>query len=208
MDQRFSENPITLQLDPIWSNYSRQIRSCRNIFNKPLTLEGEKITQEVYQNLIFSVYNRLQPIFSGLINLVEAEEIFGKDFFKDKTRQRIILRAFGLLIEDQIKFEYSPDEKKYEEYRLFFEKFLSKLRSFDQQIEQGQQLPNFVNSLIMVTSQLINSLNGVENFSIKTDEIRRRIKEYLPQLNNVDGGKIVEEIKNRWQKALVIVENK
>lgn len=207
MDQGFSGESSAFQLDPIWFNYSEQIRSCRNILSKPLTLEGEKITVDVYKNPVFLVYTRLQPIFSGLINLIEAEEILGENFFKDKTRQRIILRAFGLLIEDQIKFPYSSDErKKYEDYRLFFESFLSRLKLLDRQIDEGIQLPNFVNSLIMVTSQLINNLNGVENFSIKTNEIRRRIKEYLPQLSNIDEGKILEEIKNRWQQALVGVD--
>jgi hypothetical protein len=202
-----SQEAILFQIDPLWLNYAPTIRKIRQQLSSPLTREGEKITQEVFNNPVFVVYNRLQSIFTGLVTLIEADEILKEDSnnpLQDSTTQRLILRAFSLLVEDQIKYPYDEAEaKKYEDYKSFFAKLLSEIRAFDQQIEQGTPPPNFINSLFMRLSQKVNNLAGVKNFSINTQKIRERIQSYMPQLRQIDGGNSFQEIKNRWQEALV-----
>lgn len=208
MDQGFTEQPL-LPLDEVWRNHFEKIRNCRKNLQSPLTLEGKKMAQEVYNNPVFSVYTRLQPIFSGLINLVEAEEILGKDFFDNPTNQIIVIKALSLLIEDQIKYPHQPNEtKKYDDYQQFFNHYLERLKLLEEQIGNSQKPPNLVNSLIMIFSQRVNELPGVENFNINIEEIRRRIREYLPELEKIDEGKILKEIKNCWQEALVDTQTK
>jgi hypothetical protein len=204
-----SQEAILFQIDPIWLNYAPKIRKIRQQLSSPLTREGEKITQELFNNPFFVVYNRLQPIFTGLVTLIEADEILKEDSnnsLQDHTTQRLILRAFSLLVEDQIKYRYDEAEaKKYEDYKSFFAKLLSEIRAFDQQIELGKYPKNFINSLVIRLAQKVNNdLAGVENFSINTEKIRERIQSYMPQLRQIDGGNIFQEIKSRWQEAFVL----
>jgi|GEM_PF-5209449 len=206
-----SQEAILFQIDPLWLNYAPKIREIRQQLSSPLTREGEIITQELFNNPVFVVYNRLQPIFSGLVSLIEADEILKEDSnnpLQDPTTQRLILRAFSLLVEDQIKYPYDGAEaKKYEDYKSFFAKLLSEIRTFDKQIEQETPPPNFINSLVMRLSQKVNNLAGVENFSINTENIRGRIQSYMPKLRQIDGENIFQEIKSRWQKALSSSKN-
>jgi len=199
--------PTSVEIDPLWLNNAQKIREIRQQLSFPLTSEGERITQEVFNNPVFVVYNRLQPIFAGLVSLIEADEILKEDPnnpLQDPTTQRLILKSFNLLVEDQIKYPYDEAEaKKYEDYKSFFAKLLSEIRTFDQQIEQGNYPPNFINSLVIRLAQKVNDLAGVENFSINTKKIRERIQSYIPQLTQMENGNILQEIKNRWQKALI-----
>jgi len=208
MDKLISENPQNaLETDPLWLNYAIKIREIREQLSSPLTQEGEQITKDVFNNPVFIVYNRLQPIFAGLVSLIEADEILKEDSnnpFQDPKTQRLILRAFNLLVEDQIKYPYNEDEiKKYEDYKVFFEGFLKRTRSIDNQIKEGGSLPNFINSISLILSQQMDYLPGVRNSSINTQKIRRKIQSFIPQLALMENGNILREIKNRWQKALI-----
>jgi len=202
-----SQEPTLLEIDPLWLNYAIKIRKIRKQLSSPLTQEGEQITKDVFNNPVFIVYNRLQPIFAGLVSLIEADEILKGDSnnpLQNPKAQRLILRAFNLLIEDQIKYPYAENEsKKYEDYKAFFEKLLSEIRMLDKQMEQENRPLNFINTLAMLLAQRVNDLPGVKNFSINTQRIRERIRFYIPQLQQIDGGNIFQEIKNRWQEALV-----
>lgn len=192
--------PIVLELDSFWQENAGKIRSCQTVIKYPKTLAGENILKDSLINPVFIAYNRLPSIFGSLITLVEYDEIFKKEgivHFSQPENQRLVLRALGLKIEDSIKFPYGPDEKKnYEDLRPFFEGLLKGFRDLDANITRGSQSVNFVNLLITVFQQEVNKLKGVDNFSVKIKEIRKKICGYLPSLSLFEKGKILQEIKN------------
>jgi len=194
-------------LDPFWLEHGERIRTVRKVIEAPKTRVGEEIQKNAFSNPVFVVYNRLHPIFSSLVTLAEYDEIGkaeGKSYFSEPTNQGIVLRAIKLLVEDSIKFPYPGEEKKkYEDYHKFFEGALSRLGQLDKQIQAGQKPPNFVNSLVMIISQETSKLRGVEDFSIKIEKIRERIADYLPQLAQVDNGKLLSGIQAQLEMPLV-----
>jgi len=193
--------------DPFWLEYGEKIRAVREAIEAPKSRVGEQIAKGAFNNPVFIVYNRLSPIFASLIALVEYDEIGkaeGKDYFSVPTNQIIILKAFKLLVEDEVKFPYPEEEKKkYEDYRRFFEEILERLSELERQINNGQRFPNLVNSLGIVITQESGKLRGVSGFNIKMDEIRGKVRNYLPQLREIEGGKIFSEIKERIEGNLV-----
>lgn len=194
-------------LDPFWLEHGKRIRTVRKVIEAPKTAVGEEIQKNAFSNPIFVVYNRLQPIFSSLVTLAEYDEIGkaeGKSYFSEPTNQGIVLRAIKLLVEDSIKFPYPGEEKKkYEDYHNFFEGAFSRLGQLDKQIQAGQKLPNFVNSLVIIISQETSNLKGVEDFGMKIERIRERIADYLPQLAQIDNGKLLSEIQAQLEMPLV-----
>lgn len=201
---------ITLDLDPLWLKHGEQIRTVREIIEAPKTTIGEKISRNAFNSTVFIVYNRLQPVFSSLVTLTEYDEIGkaeGKSYFSKSVNQRIVLKAFRLLIDDVIKLPFGEKEvKKYEDYRQFFEATLLRLGQLDKQIEQGLEIPNFINSLAMIISQEIARLKGVENFKINIGKIRSDIIGYLPQLEQIDDGGLLSEIKTLLEIPLAYQE--
>lgn len=193
-------------LDPFWLEHGEQIRTVSKVIEVPKTLVGEEIQKNLSNNPIFMVYKRLYPIFSSLVTLVEYDEIGkaeGKSYFSEPTNQGIVLRAIKLLVEDSIKFPYHGEEKKkYEDYHKFFEEALSRLGQLDKQIQAGQKLPNFVNSLVMIISQKTSKLKGVEDFGMKIERIREKIADYLPQLAQIDNGELLSGIQAQLEIPL------
>jgi len=60
-------------------NYAQKIREIRQLLS-PVTKKGEEIAKGVFNNnTVFKNYNRLQPIFAGLVSLIEADEILKED---------------------------------------------------------------------------------------------------------------------------------
>lgn len=194
--------------DSFWLEHGERIRTIRSVIESPKTRVGEEIQKNALNIPVFVVYNRLHPILSSLITLAEYDEIVkveGKNYFSEPLNQRMVLRAIKLLVEDDIKFPYFGEEKrKYEDYRRFFEGVLSRLGQLDKQIQAGKKLPNVVNSLAMIISQETTKLKGVENFDINMERVRKKIADYLPQLAQIDDGKILSEIKDRLERALVV----
>ena len=195
--------------DPFWFEHGEQIRAVRKVIEAPKTEVGEEILKNAFNIPFFVVYNRLHPILSSLVTLVEYDEIGkteGKSYFSEPTNQGIVLRAIKLLVEDSIKFpSFGEEKKKYEDYHKFFEGALSRLGQLDKQIQAGQTPPNFVSSLVMIISQEISKLKGVEEFGIKTEKIRERIADYLPQLAQIDNGKILSGIQAQLEMPLILV---
>lgn len=196
-------------LDPFWLEYRKEIQTMKQAINTPNTYVGEELYQEAMRNTVFQVYNQLIPPYGSLIALMEYDEI-GKrdsqDYFSSPTSRQVILKAFSLLIEDHIKSPYPPESlKKYKDYAPFFNRMLKRLRSFEAQIREGIEFPNFVNSLGMIFQQEVNNLEGVENFNLKKNIIRKRIADYLPELEQLDGGKVFQAIKEQISKVVAPV---
>ena len=198
-------------LDPFWLEHGERIRTVRKVIEAPKTRVGEEIQKNLFSSPIFVVYKRLHPIFSSLVTLVEYDEIGkaeGKSYFSGPTNQGIVLRAIKLLVEDSIKFPYPGEEKKkYEDYHKFFEGALFRLGQLDKQIQAGQKLPNFVNSLAMIISQETSKLKGVEDFSMKINRVRERIADYLPQLAQIDNGELLSGIQAQLEMPLAGVNS-
>lgn len=193
--------------DPLWLEHGEQIRTVSKILQAPQTRAGEDMLKDVFNNPAVVVYNRLHPILASLITLAEYDEIGkheGGSYFSEPINQRIVIKAIKLLVEDDIKFSYLwAEERKYEDYRRFFEGTLLRLGQLDKQIQAGQKLPNFVNSLAMIISQETTKLKGVESFVINMEGFRKGIADYLPQLAQIDDGKILSEIKAQLEGSLV-----
>lgn len=202
-----NQEPILIGLDPVWSRESQVIRKVSKMISSgPRTRVGEEIKREILlKSSIFQAYPRLGEVFDALISLTEFDEIgkLHELVFNDSKNQQIVLRAFGLLIEDVIKAQYLPEEEKsYDDYRPFFEGLLRRLKGLDLIIEGKKPLPNFIASLFLVTSQEVNKLGGIYNFSLNYEIISKRIKNYLPELNNIDQGEIFRAIKDQMEEAL------
>jgi hypothetical protein len=199
------EAGVYLELDPFWRERAANIRNVRDLLSSPKTQVGEKLCKDVWNNPVFRVYNRLQPIFSGLVSLVEIEEISisdNKEFATNPSERRIILKAFKLLIEDTLKDDYSGEGIRYEDYRHFFESMLHEFSQVEKSIEDGTQHPQFVNTLFIIFQQQVNILPNIENFGINIEAIRKRIAEYIPKLNNVDEINMKTHIQELWEEAL------
>jgi len=193
--------------DSFWLEHGGQIRNIREVLETPKTRVGEGILKSFIDNPVFVVYTRLRPTFSSLVAVVEYDEISkleDKKYFSEPVNQRMVLRAVGLLIEDEIKCPY-PEEgkKKYDDYRRFFEGTLSRFAQLDKQIQAGRKPPYFVNSLVIVVCQETKKLKGVENFGLNMEKIRGKIADYLPQLAQINYGSILSGIKNQLETCLV-----
>jgi len=192
--------------DSFWLEHGEQIRTVRRVIDSPKTWAGEEIQKNALDNPVFMVYNRLHPIFSSLVTLIEYDEIGKaerKSYFSEPLNQEIILRAVKLLIEDKIKFPYSGEGKNYDDYRQLFEGTLLRLGQVEKQIQAGQKFPNFVNSLVMIVSQETLKLKGVNNFGVDIAGVRKEIADYLPQLAQIDEGRVLLEIKAQLEGPLV-----
>jgi hypothetical protein len=199
------EAGVYLEIDPLWRERAANIRNVRDLLSSPKTQAGEKLCKDVWNNPVFRVYNRLQPIFSGLVSLVEIEEISisdNKEFATNPSERRIILKAFKLLIEDTLKDDYSGEGIRYEDYRHFFESMLHEFSQVEKSIEDGTQHPQFVNTLFIIFQQQVNILPNVENFSINIEKIRKIISDYIPQLGNVDVTDMKTFIEKSWERAM------
>ena len=188
-------------LDPFWLERQRGIRKTKEAIERPQTKVGKETCEDALNNPVFKVFDRIHLIFGSLISVLEYEQIGGRrkeEYFYGPKRQRMILRALGLLIEDSIKSPYHPNENvKYEDHHKFLENILGKFRAIDSQIQQGRKLPNFVNSLFMIFIQEVNNLRGVENFNVGIEGIRKEIAGYLPQLEKMEEGRLVKTILDK-----------
>jgi len=199
--------------DQFLLEHGKQIRELTHVLESPKTNVGEACQNKLFNNPILMVYNRLHPLYSSFISLIEFDEIGkaeGKNYFSEPTNQIMVLKATNLLMEDGIKFPYDQkegDKKVYSDYRGFFENTLQRLGQFEKQIENGQKTPNFVNSLAIIVSQEVNKMKGVENFVFNTDLVRKGVSEYLPELEKIEDGKILSEIRSRIESPLVSVDN-
>lgn len=193
---------ISLILDPFWLEHGEEIRQATEAIGFPKTRVGEEEWGNALNNSIFQVYQRLYHIYGSLLALVEYDEVAKReklDFFSDPANQRIVLKAMGLLIEDEIK-DYYPthEEKKYKDYRRFFEVMLNELKVFDSLIQAGVKFPSFVDSLIIRFNHGVNEgFKRGENLSLETSEIRKKIADYLPQLEEIEEGEVLGAIKDQ-----------
>lgn len=198
-----------LFLDPFWLEHQGQIWQVKKAIEAPKTRIGEEILKDALNNTIFVVYSRLNPVFGSLMALLEHDEIFNAEkedsnYFSNPENQRIILKALGIRVENEIKIGYLPEEKKkYEDYLPFLEGVLFRFHQYEEQIQAGTGQPvNFVNSLIVIVSQEISKLKGVRNFRVGIEGIRSKIKHYLPELKGIGEGKIFMEIREQMTDAL------
>jgi len=190
------DEPIRAEfIDPFWQEHSEKILSIRKAIDYPKTRIGEQIVVNQQNAPVFLVYNRLPEIFSSIVSMIEYDEIFkkqGDDFFKDPINQRAVVKAFALVVEDAVKSSQKPEQlKNYEDHLPFFNALINKLKAFDSLVEKETTYPNIVNSLITVFSQSVNETPGVENFNVKTDKIRKIVKDYLPDYETIDAGRLL-----------------
>jgi hypothetical protein len=193
-------------IDPFWLKYRPNIDSVRNFLSAPKTQVGEKICRSALSNSLFREYSRLQLIFSGLISLVEIEEILKsnhKKFANNPTDQIIILKAYKVLIEDTLKYDYnySLEKKGFNDYQLFFKWITTHLNLAEKNIKNKGPFPDFINTLFLLFQREVNRLTGVNNFRINTRKIRQEIAKYIPRLNNVDEINTKNSIQNQWEEA-------
>lgn len=200
--------PISIKLDEVWFSHANVIRKVAKNIARPKTFEGEHIAQEfLLSSRLIQRYSRLYEVLEALIALIEFDEIGkfrDKNFFTDPTKQRIVLKSFGLLVEEIIQYSYSQEEnsyfheeKTYDDYRPFFNSLTKSLKDLDKVIKKKGPLPNLIDSLVLVTEEGIKNIAGVINFKIFTMVIRKRIKEFLPKLADADEGKIMAEIESK-----------
>lgn len=204
MPDNYESKPI-LKLDEVWFSHANAIREVAENITRPKTLEGEKIAQEILlRSFLIEKYPRLNEILEALIALIEFDEIGkfrNKKFFTDSNRQRIVLRAFGLVVEKIIQDPYSQEEgKTYDDYQPFFNGLIKRLKDLDNKIKTKGPLPNLIDSLVSATGEGINTIPRVKNFKINTMTIRKMIREYLPKLVVLDKGKIMSEIENKMEE--------
>lgn len=154
-------------------------------------------------------YGRLLPALSSLITLVELDEIAkrkGRDYFSDSNIQRVILRAFNLIVEESIKTPFEPrEEAVYEDYKPFLEGLIKETRSLDSQIVSAGRLPNLIGSLVVIFDRQMNKLRGVERFRLGIEFIRDQIVKYLTELEQIPEGqeeKLIDVIVGRLQTTL------
>jgi hypothetical protein len=193
-----SEPTETLSfIDPFWLEQGEKIRRMRETIKAPKTLAGEELCQESQDYPLFRTYDRFRDIYSFLIVLFEYEEIgkkMGENYFADPTNQRIVLRAFGLGIEDIIKAPYNHEEKSYEGYQGFFNLMRGKLQKLDTQIVNGICFPHFLNSLGMAFNQTLQESQGIKEYVVKGDDIKERIGKYVTELAGGANDDIVASI--------------
>lgn len=194
--------------DPFWLEHGDQIRKMNEYLEVPKTSAGELSHLTLFtKNPILKTYGQLNPIFFGVITLIECDEIGKfqeKNYFAESVNQEIALKATKLLIEDAIKRPYSSaEDKKYGDYRNFFEGSLFRLGQLGKQIQQGQILPNFVNSVAMIISQETNELGGIVDFDLETKKIRAKIADYLPQFAKIENGKLLSTVSSLLETSFV-----
>lgn len=178
--------------DPIWLKYGFKIRALARTIGPwsgeagsemtgPQTKAGKKLVELEAETLLFKYYRRLIPIYGALIALVESElvEIVDNEtqdeippkkyFFDEPINQRIVLRAFGLVIEKAIKLPRSAsDPSCYEEYRGFFEEMEGSLilrtnedeccqPSLDFRIETAYRPHDFLAEMAGIFSDCVNT---------------------------------------------------
>lgn len=190
-----------------WLEHQGQIWQVKKAIATPKTRVGEEILKDALNNTIFVVYSRLNPVLGSLIGLIEYDEIFraeGSRYFTDPQNQRVVLKALGIIFENEIKSGYPLREKMgYEDYLPFLKGALLRLHQYEEQVQAGRgQSVNFIDSLVVIVSQEISKLRGVRNFGIGTEGIRRKIKDYLPVLREMEAGRVFMEIKEQMIRAL------
>lgn len=191
------DEPIKAEfIDPFWQKHSDKILSIRRAINFPKTIPGEKTVVETQTVPVFLAYTRLRDIFPAIVSLLEYDEIFilTKDnFFRDPVNQSSTLKAFALVVEDAVKFPQQPGQlKNYDDHLPFFNHLTERLKKLDETIKKGTLYPNIVGSLIMIYSQSVNKIPGIKNFHIKTDQIRKKIRDYLPAYEAVNSGQLLQ----------------
>ncbi len=175
----------------------------REAIARPQTKTGEEDWNRALDNPVFAVYSRLHPILGSLISVMEYEQIGrlrGEEDFLGPERQRMILRALNLIIEDAIKSPYGPSEREqpqYEDYQKFLKNLFAEFWNIDSDLQGGKERPNFVNSLFMIFINEVNGLKGVEGFNIKFGDIKKEIADYLPQLEQIENGRLLKQILDK-----------
>ena len=129
---------LKFHLDPFWLEHQKNIGEIKKAIERPQTKAGEEAWIDALNKPVFRVFNRTHPIFGSLISVLEYEQIgrrAGKEYFSGIEKQRMVLRALGLLIEDSVKYPYSSNEiTTYKDYQRFFGKILDRFRAVDSQI--------------------------------------------------------------------------
>ncbi|MBP8591403.1 hypothetical protein KBI33_03010 [Candidatus Shapirobacteria bacterium] len=182
MEKVLGENFPFIELNPVWVEHEKSISSLKEAIKTPKTEEGKKIMEEISRNTILKTYPRLAPILSGLVSLVEYEEIGEREkisYFAEPTTQLIVQAAFRLLVEQTINSQYEEGERGYKSYQDFYNQFIEGSRGLDRMINLNSGLPNLVNSIGMVINHSARSLEGASNFEIKMEAIRKGISESL-----------------------------
>jgi len=202
-NQFYSPDPF---LDPIWLKYRSNIDSVKSFLSVPKTEAGEKLCKDIWKNSVFREYNRLQPIFAGLISLVEIENILkgnNKEFTKNPLDQIIILKAFKILIEDTLKddYDYYTEKKGFTDYQFFFESIIDDLNRLEKNIKNKIRYSDLINTLFAIFIEEVNKLPEANNFRISIKKIRKKIARYIPHLNNIDEINLKNNIQKLWEEA-------
>ena len=195
------EKLIVAELDPYWVNYGRNIRESVKLISSPHTQAGEEELKSFWDYPEIRNYPPVHSIIGMWIALVEYEEIGKKeerDYFSDPINQIITLKAFKFSIESEIITESYNDH-----YKRFFKSILTRLNQLEERIKEGTKFPNFLNSLGMIVSQEVQNLIGRGVLDMRMDEIRGKIRVYLPKLRKLDGGQIFSKIQKGIESVLI-----
>lgn len=208
-----NQSEITDIIDPVWTERKASIQKLTSSLTKPLTNVGEQELKISLGNPVFQNYTRLQEVHSSLIGFMELDEIdrylarekgTEGQYFQEPQNQRVALRALSFAIESAIKSpNYDETERmKYDDYQVFLNSVLDSMRRLDESIagrggssvEGLQAIPNFVDQCVASVGVSVNRLRGVSNFRVRVDEIRQRIKDSIPNLANLNDGKLIKEL--------------
>ena len=190
MGEDLKKNSLFIELNPIWVEHEKSISLLKEAIKTPKTEGGEKIMKEISKTTIIETYPRLAPILSGLVSLMEYDELGRKEkvsYFAEPTTQLIVQTAFRLLVEQTINSQYEKGEKGYKDYRDFYNQFIESSRGLDRAINFNSGLPNLVDSIAMIVSHSFRSLEGVSEFEIEIKTARKIISESLQKSGQ--GGK-------------------
>ena len=183
MADEFPERP-EFQIDPFWAEHRGDIRRVKEAIECPQTEAGKKAWNEVLADPFFKVFSRIHPIYGSLLAVMEYDEIAierGEENFLGLERQRMILRALNLRIEDAVKASFDSSEMKgYKDYRQFLEETVDRFRILDSQIQKGTRGLSFVNSLFSIFIKEVNTLRG-NGFNPRIGDIRVDIANGLSQ---------------------------
>jgi len=190
MEKRLEKNSLFIELNPIWVEHEKSISLLKEAIKTPKTEGGKKIMKQISKTTIIETYPRLAPILSGLVSLMEYDELGRKEkvsYFAEPTTQLIVQAAFRLLVEQTINSQYEKGEKGYKDYRDFYNRLIKNSKGLDLAINLNSCLPNLVDSIAMIVNHSFWSLEGVSGFEIEIKTARKIISESLQKLRQ--GGK-------------------
>lgn len=166
-------------VNPFWVENGSRIRKIVGTIAHPRTEEGKKLFNSTSSYQIFQSYPRLHPIYGAIIRLAEEDEIDKRtnngNYFSDPNNQRVVLKAFGLFVEQSIMRKTLPLEKGYDYYKGFFEKMRKQLIQADSQIQKGEKSSDLVPLLTLTFFNEISSLYSSPDFEVGIGVIRREV---------------------------------